>query len=68
MMITLEEAQQWSCDACGKPLVMREVEFYYLNGSFHVNLPACPECGLVFINEALATGKMAEVEGILEDK
>ena len=67
-MISLEEAQQWICDACGKPLVMREVVFHYLNNTFHVDLPACPECGLVFINEELAMGKMAEVEGIFEDK
>jgi len=67
-MISLEEAQQWTCDACGQPMVMREVVFLYLNGTFHVDLPACPECDLVFINEELATGKMAEVEGILEDK
>jgi len=67
-MISLEEAKQWTCDACDKPLVMREVVFLYLNGTFHVDLPACPECGLVLINEELATGKMAEVEHILEDK
>jgi hypothetical protein len=31
-------------------------------------LPRCPRCGLVFIPEELALGKMAEVEKLLEDK
>jgi len=33
-----------------------------------VELPACAVCGLVLVPEALALGKMLEVEKILEDK
>jgi hypothetical protein len=47
---------------------MVKVEFAYMKGNFAVELPACPNCGLVLVTEALALGKMAEVERILEDK
>jgi hypothetical protein len=67
-MIPLEEARNWTCDACGSPLEIRQVTFSYMKGTFHVDLPACINCGLVLITEELATGKMAEVERILEDK
>jgi hypothetical protein len=39
-----------------------------MKGTFHVDLPVCTGCGMVLITEELATGKMAEVERILEDK
>jgi predicted RNA-binding Zn-ribbon protein involved in translation (DUF1610 family) len=67
-MIPPEEATAWSCDKCGQPLKMTKVEFAYMKGNFEVDLPACPDCGLVLVTEDLALGKMAEVERILEDK
>jgi hypothetical protein len=67
-MIPQEEADKWVCDECEKPLVMRKVGFAYMKGTFHVDLPVCAGCGFVLITEELATGKMAEVERILEDK
>jgi hypothetical protein len=67
-MIPQEEANKWICDACKKPLEMKKVGFSYMKGTFHVDLPVCTGCGLVLITEELATGKMAEVEQILEDK
>jgi hypothetical protein len=39
-----------------------------MGGTYVVELLKCPRCGLVFIPEDLALGKMAEVEQILEDK
>jgi len=47
---------------------MRKVEVSYMGSKYPVNLPRCPRCGLVFIPEDLALGKMAEVEKLLEDK
>ena len=40
----------------------------YLGNQFVTDLPTCPKCGQVYISEDLATGKMAEVEQLLEDK
>jgi len=63
-----EEAKEWSCNACGKPLEVVKVGFTYMKGNFEVDLPACTGCGLVLISEELANGKMADAERILEDK
>lgn len=67
-MIPQEEADKWVCHECGQPLEKRKVGFSYMKGSFHAELPVCTSCKLVLITEELATGKMAEVERILEDK
>jgi hypothetical protein len=67
-MISQEVAEKWVCDRCGTPLEKRKVGFTYMKGTFHADLPACPGCGFVLITEELATGKMAEVERLLEDK
>jgi len=40
----------------------------YLGNRFVTDLPTCPTCGQVYISEDVATGKMAEVEQLLEDK
>jgi hypothetical protein len=40
----------------------------YMGNQFTTELPTCPGCGFVLISEALALGKIAEVEQILEDK
>lgn len=58
----------WKCADCGAELKLRPVELEYLDSLFNVELPACPDCGLVLIPEDLAMGKMGEVERLLEDK
>ncbi len=63
-----EDYSSWKCSACGKALTPTPIELEYLESKFTVELPACPECGLVLIPEDLALGKMAEVESLLEDK
>jgi ribosomal protein S27AE len=63
-----QEAEEWSCAKCGVPLEMRKVEVGYMGSKYPVDLPRCPRCGVVFIPEELALGKMAEVEKLLEDK
>ncbi len=62
------EAEAWSCAKCGVALEMRKVEVAYRGSKYPVELPRCPSCGLVFVPEDLAMGKMAEVEKLLEDK
>jgi len=61
-------AKDWTCAKCGIPLEMRTVEIGYMGSKYPVPLPRCPKCGLVFVPEELALGKMAEVERLLEDK
>ncbi len=58
----------WSCTKCSLPLEMAKVPVSYLGNEFPVDLLKCPGCGLVFVPEDLALGKMAEVEKLLEDK
>jgi hypothetical protein len=59
---------QWVCEKCGENLAPGQVTVDYLGNQFTTELPVCPKCGLVLISEEIATGKMAEVEQILEDK
>ncbi len=62
------EATDWHCAKCNKPLQPSKVQVSYLKSVFHVELMACPGCGFTLVPEALATGKMLEVEQLLEDK
>lgn len=62
------EDLEWMCQKCGLPLQPSAVTVEYMGNQFSTELPTCPSCGFVLISEALALGKMAEVEQILEDK
>jgi len=62
------DAAGWKCADCDTELALQPVELEYLDSLFNVELPACPECGMVFIPESLALGKMNQVEHLLEDK
>jgi hypothetical protein len=66
--VDLSAYQGWACAVCGQPLVPGSVDVSYLGNSFPVELLKCPGCGLVFVPEELALGKMVEVEKALEDK
>jgi len=56
------------CQKCNVPLEVGKVTVQYMENAFPVELLRCPKCGLVFVPETLATGKMLEVEKALEDK
>jgi Zn-finger nucleic acid-binding protein len=43
-------------------------KLHYLGSSFPVELPKCPKCKNVFIDESLVYSKMLRVEKNLEDK
>lgn len=62
------DATGWLCSFCNEPLTPAPVTLEYLGSHFAVELPCCPACGFVLISEALAMGKMLEVEKLLEDK
>jgi hypothetical protein len=48
--------------------VVSKVTIGYMGSAFDVDLQRCPSCGQVYIPEAIALGKMADVEQQLEDK
>jgi hypothetical protein len=56
------------CAKCQQPLLPGKVKASYLGNSFEVELLRCPGCGFVYVPEALALGKMLQVEQALEDK
>ncbi|WP_051305652.1 DVU_1557 family redox protein [Desulfogranum mediterraneum] len=58
----------WRCQSCGATLQPGMVELHYLGNVFRVELPVCPSCSAVLISEELATGRMLEIEQLLEDK
>ena len=58
----------WICNRCRVPLEVQTVRLQYLKTIFALHLPVCPRCGMILIDEELATGKMAEAEQALEDK
>lgn len=62
------EPVEWLCANCNVPLKTGQVMVAYLGNAYPVDLLRCPKCGLVFVPEELALGKMAEVEKTLEDK
>ena len=68
LKVLSEDFSSWKCSACGKALAPTPIDLVYLESTFTVELPACPECGLVLVPEDLSLGKMAEVERLLEDK
>ena len=62
------EGSNWLCAACGIALQPGKVTVSYLDNAYPVELLRCPRCGLTWVPEELALGKMAEVEKALEDK
>jgi len=66
--VLASDLERWECAKCGIPLVLGKVDVSYLNSSYQVDLLHCPKCGMVFVSEDLAVGKMAELEKSLEDK
>ena len=61
-------AEKLICDKCGVEMEMIEASFDYLTRSFRHKVPRCPNCGQISLPEELVTGKMAEVESMIEDK
>ncbi len=56
------------CDRCNIALTLGSVKLSYMGSDFPVELMKCPQCGLVYVPEELARGKMKQVEEALEDK
>ncbi len=58
----------WICAKCEAPLAIATVKLTYLDETFAVDLPSCPLCQRVLVNEEQAVSKMALAERMLEDK
>ena len=56
------------CDKCKVEFELVDVAFKYLSRDFRYKVPRCPECGQVSLPEELVTGKMADVESMIEEK
>ena len=56
------------CSLCSEELVESKTTFSYMKYTFYADLPRCPVCGQVYIDEELVKGRIAEVEMELEDK
>ena len=56
------------CNKCGVGLIEKEITFKYLEIDFGAEASCCPQCGQVYLSEEIATGKLAEIEMMLEDK
>ncbi len=56
------------CAKCGVPLEKQKTTFQYMGYEVYEDLPRCPKCGQVYLDEQLVRGRMAEVETEVEDK
>jgi len=63
-----EENETLICERCGVNMEPMEAEFSYLDRSFRHRVMRCPDCGLPYVPEPLARGRMRIVEMALEDK
>lgn len=66
--LTEHKQENIVCVKCGINLTLGKATLSYLGSSFPVELYKCSQCGLVYIPEELANGKMQQVEAALEDK
>jgi hypothetical protein len=56
------------CGKCKQAMVPGKVNASYMGFVFPIELLKCPGCGKVHVPATLATGKMLQVEQLLEDK
>lgn len=64
----MAEKQILICDRCKVEMEEIDTNFSYLDRTFRHKALRCPECGQVFLPEKLVTGRMSEVESLIEEK
>ncbi|NLP44564.1 MAG: hypothetical protein GX351_08050 [Peptococcaceae bacterium] len=62
------EIKQVICYHCQIPLTIKKVNISYEGQTMAADLPACPQCGQVYLSEEVVRGKIHEIEKSLEDK
>jgi len=67
-VVRTENENRLICARCNAQLEKIETKFDYLGHKFTQHAPKCPVCGMVYVPEELAAGRIAEVETMLEDK
>ena len=65
---TKQEEQSYICQKCNLAMVKQDTGFSYLGKTFRTDILRCPGCGMVYVSEELARGRMKEVEMMMEDK
>jgi hypothetical protein len=66
--VVLADGRKLVCSKCHQEMVLSPVTVNYMTGMFNIELLRCPNCGLIYVPESLATGQMKRVEQSLEDK
>ena len=61
-------AERMRRDGIDVSLEELEAQFSYLGKSFRHKVSRCPMCGQICLSEELVTGRMSEVESMMEDK
>lgn len=56
------------CARCNVRLEPKKTAFQYMNYEFYEELPCCPRCGQVYLDEQIVRGKMHQAEIEVEDK
>ncbi len=64
----MEEKQILICDRCKVEMEEIDANFSYLDRTFRHKVSRCPQCGQVVLSEELVTGRMSEVEALIEEK
>ncbi|MDO4485578.1 MAG: hypothetical protein Q4C46_03185 [Bacillota bacterium] len=58
----------FECGKCRCRLEPAGVRFAYLGSRFALEALRCPECGQIYISEALVDGRIHATESFLEDR
>jgi hypothetical protein len=58
----------WHCFKCKEKMAEREIKLSYLDIEGTTVGLVCPTCGVGYIAEEIAVGKMAKGEKMIEDK
>jgi hypothetical protein len=56
------------CLKCEAALESKPATLTYLGHKFTANVPQCPICGQIYLEETLVAERIATVESYLEDK
>lgn len=68
MKVEVNNDEGLLCSKCNVLLEPGKVHITYLISTFPAEILKCPKCGMIYIPEDVALGKMVEVEKTLEDK
>ena len=64
----MSENRKLVCGKCRVPLEPRRTAFQYLKYEAYEELPTCPVCGQVYLDEELVRTRMHDAEIEMEDK